>query len=255
MTLTAGSISLVSKTPTSAKLSVTAASGGTDPTFNQWYRSLSSGFTPGAGNIIPGATGLVLQDSGLSPGVTYYYKVVQTDSAPTPATVIATQLAVTADVSLQNPNQFVQAPYPGMPAFLPSWGTLAAVVDASESGTLVAGQFVKLLDVAGPVKKVVACDDDEESAYGVIAYNAKNAGFVAGMACEVLSLQSCVWLYAAEAIACGEEVVVNVGTVASVAAASGHSDSNIVGWAYDKASAAGQLIRVWLTSPTFKYAP
>lgn len=96
-TLTAGSISLTSKTDTTVNLSCTAATGGTSPYTYQWYRSTSSGFTPGAGNILSGQTSLTLADTGLTASTTYYYKVVATDSAA--ATATTSQLAVTTNTA------------------------------------------------------------------------------------------------------------------------------------------------------------
>lgn len=61
-------------------------SGGTSPYTVQLYRSTVSGFTPGVENLISGVsiTGLTItvSDSTATPGITYFYKVVVTDSAP-----------------------------------------------------------------------------------------------------------------------------------------------------------------------------
>jgi len=80
-TLSAGTVSLTTRTDSSIGLSSTDATGGTAPYTYQWYRSTSSGFTPGAGNILSGKTSLTLSDTGLSAGTTYYYKIRFTDSA------------------------------------------------------------------------------------------------------------------------------------------------------------------------------
>jgi hypothetical protein len=60
MTLTAGAITQTAVTDTTASLVVAAATGGTRPYTYQWYRSTTSGFSPGGGNIISGATALTL---------------------------------------------------------------------------------------------------------------------------------------------------------------------------------------------------
>ena len=78
--LSPGTISLSSKTNTTINLSSTAATGGTAPYTYQWYRSTSSGFTPGVGNILSGQTSLTLNDTGLTAATTYYYKIRATDS-------------------------------------------------------------------------------------------------------------------------------------------------------------------------------
>lgn len=90
---TAGTIALDSKTTTTVNLTCTAASGGTAPYTYQWYRSTSSGFTPGAGNILAGETALTLADTGLTQGTTYYYVLRATDADLN--TDDATELAVT----------------------------------------------------------------------------------------------------------------------------------------------------------------
>ncbi len=91
--LTSGTSSDSGVTSTGCTVTNTGASGGTAPYSYQWYRSTTSGFTPGAGNIISGATTLTYADSGLSPSTTYYYKMVTTDAAS--STVTAAQISVT----------------------------------------------------------------------------------------------------------------------------------------------------------------
>lgn len=95
--LTPGVISFVSKTNTTVTLAATDATGITSPYTYQWYRSTSSGFTPGAGNILSTETSLALSDSGLSSNTTYYYVLRYTDSVA--QTADATQLGVTTDFS------------------------------------------------------------------------------------------------------------------------------------------------------------
>jgi hypothetical protein len=72
-TLTAGTASVVSVGNTIATVTVGNATGGSGTYTYQWYRSTSSGFTPGAGNIVAGATSQTLNDTGLTNGTTYYY--------------------------------------------------------------------------------------------------------------------------------------------------------------------------------------
>jgi lysophospholipase L1-like esterase len=93
--LAAGTASTVSVGNTVATVTVGNATGGTAPYTYQWYRSTTSGFTPGGGNILSGATSQTLNDTGLTNGVTYYYKDVVTDSASTPATATSNQTSAT----------------------------------------------------------------------------------------------------------------------------------------------------------------
>lgn len=79
-TLAIATPTLTSRTSTTANVAVTAATGGIPTYTYQWYRSTSSGFTPGSGNIVSGATSITLNDTGLTPGADYYYKVIATDA-------------------------------------------------------------------------------------------------------------------------------------------------------------------------------
>jgi lysophospholipase L1-like esterase len=91
--LAAGTASFVSATNAAVSMTCTAASFGVDPYHYQWYRSTVSGFTPGSGNLLSGATSLSLTDSSaLSQSTIYHYKLVVTDSeTPTPATATSNQ--------------------------------------------------------------------------------------------------------------------------------------------------------------------
>lgn len=73
-------------TDTTAALVATPAGGGSTLTSTvpgQWHRSTTSGFTPGSGNALSGATGTRLNDTGLTGSTTYYYRKVWTDGAGT----------------------------------------------------------------------------------------------------------------------------------------------------------------------------
>lgn len=97
--LTAGTVSLTSKTNTTVNLSATNATGGTGAgTYTyQWYRDTSPGFTPSGANDIVGATALTLNDSGLAANTTYYYRLGYTDGES--SLVYATEFPVTTDYS------------------------------------------------------------------------------------------------------------------------------------------------------------
>ena len=93
MSMSVGPITLTASGSTYVNMSCTAASGGTGPYTYQWYVSTTSGFTPGAGNIYTGATGLTLNAPDLATGTTYYFKVKATDSVA--ATAVSGQFAGT----------------------------------------------------------------------------------------------------------------------------------------------------------------
>lgn len=252
MSLTAGTISLVSKSSNSANLAITAASGGTGPYTNQWYRSTTTGFTPGGGNILTGQTALSLSDSGLIPGTIYYYKVIQTDTGHSNDVVTATQLAVTTDSASQSINSFAQAPFLGqLDLKVGPTNVVAVQIDASQATALYAGSFVKIVDSADGVPKVVGVAANSDEALGCIVYDIKSKQYVAGDRAELAMSGSVIFLYATTAIARGVQVVPDVISQGSVQAAAGQTGSKIVGWAYDKASAYGDLIRVVLKTPSF----
>ncbi len=90
--LTAGAVVQTGSTATTISFTAAAATGGSSPYTYQWYRSITSGFTPGGGNILSGQTSLTLADSsGLSANTVYYYKLVSTDNAA--ATATSTQIS------------------------------------------------------------------------------------------------------------------------------------------------------------------
>lgn len=251
MALTAGAISLVSKTSTTANLSSTAASGGTGPYTYQWYRSTDPSFTPGGGNILSGKTALTLADTGLQPGTTYYYKLVSTDTGNSNVTVTGASAAIQTLQTQPQPNQFAQSTIVGMVDLPFSTDTISVQIDASEAGSLLPGQAVKIVDSSGGVPKVIACSADTDEVFGFLNYNIKNAVFRAGMAAEISQAGNVMFLQASAAIARGAKVVSKVATAGGVGPISGAGGENIVGYALDKASAAGDIIRIKLLCPSF----
>lgn len=251
MATTKGVITLNSVTQNSANLSATAATGGTAPYTYQWYRSLVSGFSPGMGSLIAGATELTLNDTGLVPGTQYYYKLIATDDSATPVSATYDQVAALTSAPTQNPNQFSMNETLGSVDQFYAYNTKSAMVDISQSDALYAGQAVKIVDSAGGVPKVVACTADTDEVFGFINYNIKNIAFYAGDAVEISQNGNVIYLYSTEAIARGVQVVLDITTRGGVQAAAGKTGKRIVGYAYDKAANAGVLIRVSLNVPSF----
>lgn len=253
MAVTAGALSKVSVGRNSASLLSAAATAGTGPYTYQWYRSTSSGFTPGVGNLISGATSLTLEDSGLDAGTQYYYKVIATDTGDGNATSTSSQLAVATSAALPEQNQFVQSQVLGEVALSFPTGTISAQIDSSESGELVAGQAVKLVATSEGLPKVVACSADSDQVFGFINYDVKSQSFVAGDACEISQAGNHIYLQATGAIDAGVQVTLDSTQVGGVAAAVGSSGDRIVGYSIGKAL-GGQLVRVRLTVPSFAVA-
>ena len=254
MTLTAGTISLVQNSPTAPQLAVTAATGGIGPYTYQWYKSTTSGFSPGGGNLISGATALTLTDTGDIPGTAYYYKVISTDTGNSNATVTSAQFANTTLFQQLNPNQFAQAPYLGALDLRFDYDTVSVLIDVSQpaGSPLVAGAAVKLVDSANGDPKVIGCTADSDEVFGFIVFQQKTVQYVAGVAATVSLKGNCQYLFATEAIARGAKVSLDLTTMGGVkAAADGTSNDCIVGWAYDKAVNPGDLIRVMIETPYF----
>ncbi len=250
MSITAGAISLVSNSSNEAKLSATAATGGSGPYTYQWYYSTTTGFSPSGSNIISGATALTLDLTGLIPNTTYYFKVIATDTGHSNDTVTYTQLAVTTNGISPSQNQFAQTPTLGQVQMPYSYDTIACQVDVSESGTLYAGTPVSIVDNAGGLPKVIKCAASDDDCFGFVNFNPKNRSYIAGNVLEISQEGNVLYLYATGAIARGVQVELDIANN-GVKQATAMSGNDIVGWAFDKAAAQGDLIRVRVLSPSF----
>lgn len=254
MSLTAGTLSQVSVGSTTASLVATAATGGTGPYLEQWYRSTNPSFSPGGGTLIAGATSLTFNDTGLIPGTAYTYKVVYTDTGNSNVTVNSTGLAVATSSPVLSPNQFAQTSLLGMVDQQFDYNTHAVQIDISQATPVFFGAAVKLIaSSSGPggVPKVVACTADTDQVFGFINFDIKTVQYTAGSRAEVSCGGNYIYLYATGAISCGQRVTLDLTTNGGVVAATGSSATTIVGFAYDTATAAGQLIRVGLQTPSY----
>jgi hypothetical protein len=254
MALAVGPITQISVADVSDSLSCAAATGGTGPYTYQWYRSETTGFTPGGGNIISGATALALSDSGLIPNTTYYYKVVVTDTGNSNATANSSQSAVVTTAQQLSPNQFAERSIAGMCDLRYNINTVSALISPNQSGVLVAGQAVKIdsaiTDGSG-IPQVIGCVADTDEVFGFINFDIKTPGFYALNNVELSLAGNAMYLWATGVIARGDQVTLDVSSPAGVAEATGDSANRIVGWAYDGASSAGVLIRIMLGVPSF----
>lgn len=253
MSLTAGALSQISVSDTQAVLAAAAATGGTTPYSYQWYRSTTTGFTPGGGNILAGKTALSLTDTGLTPGVTYYYNVVSIDSAGTPATVTATQLAVTMLLPQVSQNQFTETPILGELDQRFNYNTLNVMFDPAGSGTLSPGQAVKWSTNASGVPMVVPSTATADKVAGFVNYNIKNAVFVPGNLLEISQRGNVIYLTAVAAINRGQEVTslpsgIAGGCIGGVTPVTGSSGLPKVGFALDTV-AVGSLVRIEMQCP------
>lgn len=101
----AGNATAISTGSTTVTATVGTATGGIAPYTYQWYRSTSSGFTPGVGNIVSGATSQTLSDTGLTASTTYYYVNIAKDSIGN-ASVSNQASVTTASASVGGAYQF-----------------------------------------------------------------------------------------------------------------------------------------------------
>lgn len=251
MALAIGSIAKVSVGSSTANLLAPAATGGSGAVSYQYYRSTTTGFTPGSLTAISGATALALADSGLTPGTTYFYEIVATDS--TSATASSAQLSVLTSAASPNPNQFAQASFLGALDMRFNGDTLPAQFDASGSGSLVGGQVVKFTTTVSGEFQVVPCTAAADLPAGVVNYNIKNAVFSPGDNLEISQAGNVIYMYAALAINRGQYVT------SLPAAAAGGCNGGVVpvaggsipvlGQAMDSV-AIGSLLRIKLNCPS-----
>lgn len=255
MAFVAGVLSQVAVFANSVQVQSTASTGGVGPITEAWYISTSSGFTPGVGNIVSGLSGLgPVTISGLIPNTQYYVKVVYTDTGNSNATVTSSQLAIATTAQVLNPNQFAQTPYLGMIDLRFDYDTVSAQIDVSQVGFLYAGAAVKIVDSADGTPKVVGCTANSDEVFGFINFDIKTVQYAAGSLCELSLSGNVMYLFSTGAISRGAQVTLDVTTQGGVAQAVPASGANLVGFAYDKAVAAGQLIRIKLNTPSYLFA-
>lgn len=253
MALTAGVISQSGVTGNSISVSSTAASGGTGPYTEAYYISTTTGFTPGAGNIVAGASGLSATITGLVPNTQYYVKVVYTDVGAS-ATITSNQLASVTGAASLSQNQFQQSPTAGMIDLRFDYDTVSAQIDISQATALYAGAPVKIVPSSGSYNatpKVVGITATTDQVFGYINFDIKTVAYTAGSLCELSAAGNVIYLYSVGAITQMTQVVPSLITMGGVSQVTGSSGSTIVGFAYDGAAAAGQLIRVKLNVPSF----
>lgn len=151
-------------------------------------------------------------------------------------------------------NQFALQPFLGTVDQRFNYNTKAVEVDTSQSGTLYAGQAVKIVDNADGVPKVIGVAANSDEVFGFINYDVKSQVYAAGDPMEISQAGNVIYLYSTGAIARGHQVTLDVSLAGGVSSATASSGADIVGWAMDKATAANQLIRVQLTVPSFAKA-
>jgi hypothetical protein len=159
--LAAGTITSSGITSSTATLTSTAATGGTSPYTYQWYRSTSDSFVPQTANLLSGATGLTLNDTGLSTATTYYYLLVATDASgsivwsnqssvttSTPVTLAAGSVT-TSNVGSSNATIVVGTATSGVPAYSYQWYRSTTPGFTPGTGNIVSGATSLTLNDTG----------------------------------------------------------------------------------------------------------
>lgn len=259
MTLSVGTPSASNITGTSVTMTTTGGAGGTGPYNYQWYQSTTTGFTPGAGNAVAGATGLVLNASGLLLGVDYFFKVIVTDTGNSNATATssqgAAQLLTYANAS-PSQNQFAPTANLGLLDELINVNTQPVLFDPAASGTLVPGQAVVTSTTTssyGTVPVVKPSTALSDVILGFVAYDFKTAVYNPGDRLQIASMLNVIYLQSTAVLTQGNWVYsapsgTTGGAVGGVLATTGSSGFPIIGYVYSSMSAPG-LVRVFLTCP------
>lgn len=142
----------------------------------------------------------------------------------------------------QNLNQFQQTAERGQIALLcANSPVISAVVDSTETGTLKAGDAVKLVSTSKGIPHVVKVGSADTATCGLVVFNpVKNDGIVAGDSVEIAITGAFMYMVASAAISAGAAVDYAYATGKVATANSGLA----CGVALDAAAADGDLIRV-----------
>lgn len=142
-------------------------------------------------------------------------------------------------------NTFQQVAVKGQLTLAQNFNTFSCVVDASEATPLVAGQAVKIKDIAGDVITVTAAAATDKI-FGFIPHNVKKESYEANEMVKIASRDCVMVMEAGAAIASGASLeIVAVGQKVITSA----GINKIIGEAFQKASADGDLIKVWISAP------
>ena len=139
-------------------------------------------------------------------------------------------------------NQFSVLPAKGTLTLFPNVNLVDCEIDASESGTIKAGDPVVIVDAGGSVIKVKKAAIDDKI-LGCVPYSIKVDEYEAGDMVRVAMDYCCLMMEASAAIASGIEVQINPAT-GKVAPQAG--TNTCLGDALGKAAADGDLIPVMI---------
>jgi len=152
-----------------------------------------------------------------------------------------------------NINQFAQTPVQGeIDMTVQGVQIVSGLVNPSESVALIPGQAVKVLDTLSGVPTVTAVTSNTDPVFGFVTRNFKDANYPANSRLEIAINGTFMFMTANAAIsrlgAVELDYVANkVGPSAGI--------KPTVGFAYDKASANNDLIRVFIETPKVASQP
>lgn len=125
---------------------------------------------------------------------------------------------------------------------------ISAQVSTTEAAALVAGQPVKRVNSYNKLPEITALTANTDEAFGYVVRNQKDASAAAGSIVEIALQGTIMYMTAGAAIAANAAIEV-VYTTNKVITNAGTNP--VAGVALDRASADGDLIRVFVITPAF----
>ena len=147
-----------------------------------------------------------------------------------------------------NINQFAQTTVLGQLDMEFAGSVASMQVSANQATALIAGQPIKVENSAGGAPKVLALASNTDITQGFVVRNLKDPNFPAFARVEVALENSVMYMNSGGAITRFGAVEAVQGTPGNVIAWAGINP--VVGFAYDQATAANQLIRVLINPPS-----
>lgn len=144
-------------------------------------------------------------------------------------------------------NTYDMAVVQGQLDFKDESSVITAMVDKTISATLVPGQPVKPIATSNGLLKVVPLAANTDISCGFISYTPKDGSFTGGKPFELAMTGAIMWMTSGAAIVAGAQLEV-VYTTNKVITNAGTNP--VMGTAIDAATAADQLIKVKIKTPS-----
>lgn len=143
-------------------------------------------------------------------------------------------------------NQFQPTTVPGQPDLQFGGSVVTCEVASTQATPIIPGQVVKIADTNSKIPQILGLAANTEASFGVALRNPKDVNFPALSRVEVGIAGTVVYMTAGAAIArfaklefvyTTNKVITNAGT------------NPVMGYAFDKAAADGDIIRVYILNP------